>query len=104
MMPLVPRCADHGFAAGSRAALAGVSLCTGIVIRAGRAIGLGWIRADAGGLIAGARVMALVGRRAGDRTPLAETQAVARVLGRTRVTVVAGGARVGGVRAEVLVR
>src|SRR5256885_1610021 len=91
-MALVTRRADNGIAPGARPALAGVSLRAGIAVVAGRAIGLGRIRARASGRIAGARVMTLVTRRADHGIAPGARPALAGVSLCTGIAVVAGRA------------
>src|SRR5262249_52500686 len=68
---LVARRANDRVAAGADARLARVRLRAQIVVVAARPVGDGGVRASAGGRVAGAGAVALVGRRADDRRAIA---------------------------------
>src|SRR5207247_718723 len=66
VVALIRRGAEDGVRAGTDSTLAGVGLRAGIAVVAGGAVGLRRARAEAGRRIAGARVVALIRRGAGD--------------------------------------
>src|SRR5215831_443537 len=92
VVALVERCAGHRVRAGAGAGLAGVGLGAGVAVVAGAPVRLGRVRANAVRRIAGADLVALVLRDAGDEAGAHAGAGLAGVGLGASVAVAAGGA------------